>query len=204
MPGVAGAEIDHVRDRLAGTAEAQQRTVERCAPDIARSASVIADAFRSEHTLLLCGNGGSAADCQHMATEFVSRLRRDRERRALPALALTTDTSFLTAFANDVGFEGVFARQVEAFGRQGDVLLGISTSGASANVGRALAEARKRGMATIGLFGDGAALAGHVDIAIVIPSRDTQIIQECMLPVEHIICELVEDALFGALNGGLT
>jgi D-sedoheptulose 7-phosphate isomerase len=120
------------------------------------------------------------------------------ERRALPALALTTDTSFLTAFANDSGYEGVFARQVEAFGQPGDILLGISTSGGSANVGRAVTEARAREMVTIGLFGEGAALAGDVDVVILIPSRDTQVIQECMLPVEHIISELVEDFLFGA------
>jgi len=138
-----------------------------------------------------------------MATEFVSRLRRGVDRQALPALALTTDTSFLTAFANDEGYERVFARQVEAFGQPGDVLLGISTSGGSANVGQAIAEARARRLVTIGLFGEGASLAGDVDVAILIPSRDTQVIQECMLPVEHIICELVEEALFGTRQSPL-
>jgi len=135
-----------------------------------------------------------------MATEFVSRLRRGVERRALPALALTTDTSFLTAYANDSGFEGIFARQVEAFGQPGDVLLGISTSGSSPNIGRAIREAGARQMSTIGLFGESASLAADVDVAILIPSRDTQVIQECMLPVEHIICELVEETLFGATH----
>jgi D-sedoheptulose 7-phosphate isomerase len=192
------ASVDHVRRRFHETADAQLRTLEQCVPGIARSAALIAEAFHSGHKLLLCGNGGSAADCQHMATEFVSRLRRGVERRALPALALTTDTSFLTAYANDSGFEGIFARQVEAFGEPGDILLGISTSGSSANVGRALAEARARQMVTIGLFGETATLAADVDVAILIPSRDTQVIQECMLPVEHIICELVEETLFGA------
>ena len=191
---------DHVRVHLLDTAEAQRLTSQECGPAIVRAAALIADTFRSGGKLLLCGNGGSAADCQHMATELVSRLRRDVVRRALPALALTTNTSFLTAFANDSGYEGVFARQVEALGRPGDVLLGISTSGASVNVARALAEARVRQLATIGLFGAGASLAGEVDVAILIPSRDTQVIQECMLPVEHVMCELIEEALFGAVR----
>ena len=106
------------------------------------AADVITEAFRSGGKLLLCGNGGSAADCQHMAAEFVSRLTKDFERPGLPAIALTTDTSFLTAYTNDCGFEGVFARQVQALGRPGDVLLGISTSGNSANVIQAVEVAR--------------------------------------------------------------
>src|SRR5438105_13433847 len=110
----------------------------REASSIARAASIITDAFRAGGKLLLCGNGGSAADCQHVAAEFVSRLTRDFDRPGLPAIALTTDTSFLTAYTNDVGFDGVFARQVQALGKPGDVLLAISTSGTSANVLRAV------------------------------------------------------------------
>ena len=165
-------------------------------------ASWIAAAFRSGRKLLLCGNGGSAADCQHMATEFVSRLSRARDRRALPAIALTTDTSFLTAFANDEGFEGVFERQVEALGAAGDVLLAISTSGSSRNVVRAVRAAKERGLVTIALVGQGGELTGLVDRAIVVPSRDTQRIQETLLPIEHVICELVEEELFGGEAAG--
>lgn len=199
-PADADSPLDHVNRRLCDAAEAQRRTMARCAPAVVRAADLLVESFRSGGKLLLCGNGGSAADCQHMATELVSRLRQNRERRALPALALTTDSSFITAFANDVGYDGIFARQVEAFGRPGDVLLGISTSGRSANVRNAFTVAHTQGMVTIGLFGAEAPLADVVDLAIEVPSLDTQIIQECMLPVEHIICELVEDHLFGEVS----
>jgi D-sedoheptulose 7-phosphate isomerase len=110
-------------------AEIKRQTAANCVESIAKSADVIADAFLSGRKLLLCGNGGSAADCQHMAAEFVSRLSKDLDRRALPAIALTTDTSFLTAFGNDCGFEGIFERQVEAFGNAGDVLIGSARAG---------------------------------------------------------------------------
>jgi D-sedoheptulose 7-phosphate isomerase len=161
---------------------------------------VIAAAFTRGRKLLLCGNGGSAADCQHMAAEFVSRLHRDVERPALPAIALTTDTSFLTAFANDCGFEGVFGRQVDALGENGDVLIVISTSGNSPNIACAVQAARKRGLVTVGLFGEGGRLNQEVDVPIVIPSNDTQLVQECMLPIEHAICGLVEETMFGSLG----
>jgi D-sedoheptulose 7-phosphate isomerase len=156
----------------------------------------ITASFQAGGKLLLCGNGGSAADCQRMAAELVSRLSRERERPALSALALTTDTSFLTAYSNDHGFEGVFERQVEAHGRRGDVLIAISTSGNSQNVIRAVRRARAMGMMTIGLLGEGGALTGLVDCPVVVPSRDTQRIQEVLLCVEHILCDLTESALF--------
>ena len=166
------------------------------AADIARAATVIAESFRRGGKLLLCGNGGSAADCQHLAAEFVNRLTKNRERRALPALALTTDTSYLTAYANDHGFDGVYARQVEAFGTGGDVLLAISTSGSSPNVLAAADTARGRGIAVVALLGEAGRLAALADVAIQVPSRDTQLIQQVHLAVEHLICELVERALF--------
>ncbi len=156
----------------------------------------ITASFKAGGKLLLCGNGGSAADCQRMAAELVSRLSRERERPGLPALALTTDTSFLTAYSNDYGFEGVFERQVEAHGRRGDVLIAISTSGNSQNVIRAVRRARAMGMTTIGLLGEGGALTGLVDCPVVVPSRDTQRIQEVLLCVEHILCDLTESSLF--------
>ena len=156
----------------------------------------ITASFKAGGKLLLCGNGGSAADCQRMAAELVSRLSGERERPGLSALALTTDTSFLTAYSDVHGFEGVFERQVEAHGRRGDVLIAISTSGNSQNVIRAVRRARATGMMTIGLLGEGGALTGLVDCPVVVPSRDTQRIQEVLLCVEHILCDLTESALF--------
>ena len=140
---------------------------------------------------MLCGNGGSAADAQHLAAEFVGRFLREREAR--PALALTTNTSVLSALGNDYGFERVFARQVEAWGNPGDVLLALSTSGNSINVLEAVAVAMQRGLTTIGLTGgDGGRLAAVCDIPIVVPSASTPRIQEAHITVGHILCDLVE------------
>lgn len=185
-----------VSAHLVRGADVMRRAAESCAPGIEAAAARIAAAFRAGGKVLLCGNGGSAADCQHMAAEFVSRLVRDRDRPALPAIALTTDTSFLTAFTNDVGFDAVFSRQVEALGRRGDVLIGLSTSGNSSNVVRAIETARAAGMVTVGLTGQGGRIASLVDVAIAVPSTDTQHVQETHLAIEHAICELVERALF--------
>jgi D-sedoheptulose 7-phosphate isomerase len=131
-----------------------------------------------------------------MATEFVSRLTKDFERPGLPAIALTTDTSFLTAFANDCGFDGVFERQIQALGRPGDLLIGISTSGNSPNVVRAVRCASSEGLRSIVLTGARGQLAGLADVAISVPSMDTQHIQEAHLAIEHLICWLVERNLF--------
>jgi phosphoheptose isomerase len=186
-----------VRSYLAESAEIKRLTADACADAIATAAEVITDAFRSGGKLLICGNGGSAADCQHMAAEFVSRLTKDLERPGLPAIALTTDTSFLTAYANDCGFEGIFTRQVQALGRPGDVLIGISTSGNSPNVIRAVDLAHATGLRTVALTGSGGRLAKVADVAISVPSEDTQHIQETHLAIEHLLCMLVERALFG-------
>jgi D-sedoheptulose 7-phosphate isomerase len=174
----------------------RELVVDQCTPSIVLAAQVVAKAFREGKKLLLCGNGGSAADCQHMAAEFVSRLTIKVQRRALPAIALTTDTSFLTAFANDCGYEGVFERQVEALGEKGDVLLGISTSGSSKNVVRAMTLAKARGISCIALTGDGGTMKDIADVTIAVPSTHTQYIQESHLSIEHLICELVERELF--------
>jgi len=184
------------RAYLHESAEIKRRTAEDCAETILAGADLIAEAFRSGGKLLLCGNGGSAADCQHMAAEFVSRLTKDFERPGLPAIALTTDTSFLTAFANDCGFDGLFERQVQALSRPGDVLIGISTSGNSPNVIRAVRYARTAGVRSIVLTGAGGQLAGLADVAILVPSTDTQHIQETHLAIEHLICWFVERALY--------
>jgi phosphoheptose isomerase len=193
---VTADKLQRIATHLLDSAEIKKQTAAICAESIAKAADVIAGSFLSGGKVLLCGNGGSAADCQHMAAEFVSRLSKDFERRALPALALTTDTSFLTAFSNDCGFEGIFERQIEALGNAGDVLIGISTSGNSPNVIRALAAARKRNMCTIALTGNSGRLAGVADVAIAVPSGDTQHIQETHLAIEHVLSELVEIILF--------
>lgn len=185
-----------VRTSLRASAEVKNQAADVCADDIVRAAGLISDAVRSGHKILLCGNGGSAADCQHMAAEFVSRLTADFARPAIAAIALTTDTSFLTAYANDVDFEGVFARQVEALGRQGDVLIGISTSGGSKNVIRAATVAKSLGVKVVILMGHSGALEELADVAVRVPSRSTQHIQECHLAIEHTICHLVERSVF--------
>jgi D-sedoheptulose 7-phosphate isomerase len=141
--------------------------------------------------LLICGNGGSAADAQHLATECMVRL--EAERTPLPAIALTTDTSLLTAAGNDYGFETIFARQVAGLGRPGDVLMAISTSGNSPNVVRAVEEAHRRGLHTLGLLGrDGGRLKDMVHIALVVPSSNTQRIQEVHITIGHILCGTLE------------
>jgi D-sedoheptulose 7-phosphate isomerase len=190
------------RKYLLDSAAVKRDVAERCLDSIVAAAQLITGTFRAKGKLLLCGNGGSAADCQHMAGELVNRLTADFPRPALPAVALTTDTSVLTAFANDFGFEGVFERQVQALGRPGDVLLGISTSGSSTNVVRAVAAARAIGMRTVALTGAQGRLKELVDIAIVVPSDSTQHIQEAHLTIEHLLCYLVERNLFGGLRDG--
>jgi phosphoheptose isomerase len=193
---LASDNLRRIETHMLQSAEIKRQTAAQCAESIAKGGAVIAEAFLADGKLLLCGNGGSAADCQHMAAELVSRFSRDLERRALPAIALTTDTSFLTAFGNDCGFEGIFERQIEALGSAGDILIGISTSGNSSNVIRAVKAAKKRNIHTIALTGNGGRLAAMADIVIAVPSTNTQYIQEAHLAVEHILCELVEFALF--------
>jgi D-sedoheptulose 7-phosphate isomerase len=157
-------------------------------------AAAIVTALRSGNKLLIAGNGGSAADAQHIAAEIVGRYKQDRP--AYAAIALTTDTSALTAIANDYGFEQVFARQVEGLGQKGDVLLAISTSGRSPNILAALASARARGMVTVGFTGSkGKTLATSCDHLLVSPSDDTAVIQQIHLTVAHGICEEIEQAV---------
>ncbi len=164
---------------------------------LSAAADRVAEALREGSRVLTFGNGGSAADAQHIAAELTGRLARERD--PLPAIALTTNASEVTAIANDYGFEQVFARLVRAHARPGDVALAISTSGNSANVIRAVETARELGAATVGLTGAGGGkLAPLVDLAIVVPSDDTQRIQECHITIGHVLCQLVEEALFGS------
>ena len=178
------------------SAEVQRQSVGRCTPAIIAAADLIAATFHSGGKLLLCGNGGSAADCQHMASEFVNLLSKEFARPGLPAIALTADAALLTAFANDFAFEGIFARQVQALGNPGDSLIGISTSGSSLNVIRAMQAAQATEMATIALTGSSGRLAGMARVAISVPSENTQYIQEAHLAIEHTLCALVERQLF--------
>lgn len=170
------------------------RAADALVGEVARAAQLVASALRRGRKVLLCGNGGSAADAQHIAAELVGRFRR--ERRGLPAVALTADTSVVTALGNDYGFEEVFARQVDAAGQQGDVLVALSTSGNSRNVLRACEMARTKGLRVIGLTGaDGGQLKSLCDICLCVSSRDTARVQEVHILLAHIICELVETAL---------
>jgi D-sedoheptulose 7-phosphate isomerase len=161
---------------------------------IVEAAVLITNCLQSGNKVLLFGNGGSAADAQHLAAEFVGRFVR--ERAGLPAIALTTDSSILTAVGNDYGFEQVFSRQIEALGRPNDVAIAISTSGNSPNVLAGLRQASQQNLRTIGLVGnDGGAIAKCVDVAITVACANTARIQECHITIGHILCELVESEL---------
>jgi D-sedoheptulose 7-phosphate isomerase len=174
--------------------EAKRRFFDESAADVARAAQMIIEKMSAGGKLLIFGNGGSAADAQHIAAELAFKM--GRERAALPALALTTDTSLLTAISNDRSFDFVFARQIQALGRRGDIALAISTSGNSTNVIEAVKEARAMEIAIIGLLGAGGGEAAKlVDIALVVPHRDTPRIQEVHIAIGHIICQLIEDDL---------
>jgi D-sedoheptulose 7-phosphate isomerase len=171
---------------------------EKCKVDVLKAVDVIVESYRNKKKMLLCGNGGSAADCQHIAAEFMIRLSRHIERPALPAIALTTDTSNLTAGGNDIGWENVFARSIEGLGNEGDILLAISTSGNSQNIIKAVEKAHEKKMIVVGLLGgSGGKLKNIVDIPIVVPSSNVQRIQEGHITIAHIICELVETELYG-------
>ena len=178
-------------------ASTMQATLDRCLDDVVAAADALISSFRAGGKLLICGNGGSAADAQHLATEFVSTFTIDNPRPSIPALALTTDSSLLTAISNDFGVEGMFARQVESHGRAGDVLMGISTSGRSRNVIRAAEQAHVQELRVIALTGEtGGDLAPVADVAIRVPSTATAHIQECHLAIEQLLASLVEDALY--------
>jgi phosphoheptose isomerase len=192
------AVVDHGFDE---TLQALQESRRRLRGPIVEAADLIAGCFAADGKVLICGNGGSAAQAQHLAGELVGRFRL-AGRRALPAVALTADSTVLTAWANDASYDDVFARQVEGLGRAGDVLLVLSTSGRSSNIMRALETARRRGLRTIGLLGrDGGPAQPLVDVAITVPSQDTQRIQEVQLVAIHLLCELVESGVAGADAG---
>jgi D-sedoheptulose 7-phosphate isomerase len=187
-----------IADSLKESSDIKLKILQQCSEDISKAIDLIIQAFNSKKKVLLCGNGGSAADAQHLATEFVIRLSPNIKRPGLPAIALTTDSSMLTAGANDLGYDNVFTRSIETLGSEGDVLIGISTSGSSASINRAFQKAREMKLVTIGFLGkDGGKSRKLVDVAIIIPSNDTQRIQEGHITVGHIIFQQVEQEMFG-------
>jgi len=187
---------DQVRNAIQASIETKQLLMNSCADAIHACGIVLSKAVASNSLIMLCGNGGSAADAQHIAAELVVRYRSDVNRRAIPAIALTVDSSVLTAGGNDYGFENVFARQVEAFGRPGSVLIAISTSGNSPNIVRAAEQARTNGITVIGLLGgSGGTLKDLCDASVIAPSTVTARIQESHILVGHIWCEMIESQI---------
>lgn len=188
--------IEQIKKALKNSAELKLQIANTMAEQIADAAKLISTAIKNGRKVMLCGNGGSAADSQHLAAELVVRLTGKVNRTALPGMALTTDTSILTAASNDFGFENVFSRQIEAHGVKGDVLIAISTSGNSPNIIKAVDTAKKMDIVTIGLLGnDGGKLGSLVDHSLIVPSKDTQRIQEAHITIGHIIIHLVENRL---------
>ncbi len=190
--------LQHIYNEIEESIATKQRLLadEHLLRNIEHAARVITDAYRKGCKTLLAGNGGSAADAQHLAGEFVSRFYFDRP--GIPSIALTTDTSILTAISNDYGFERLFARQIQAQGCEGDVFIGISTSGNSPNIVEAFKECKKKGIFSIGLTGaNPCAMDTLCDICIKVPSSCTPRIQEAHIMVGHILCSIVEQELFG-------
>jgi len=190
---------DRIASIVSGSLEVKRRFFEAQADEVIKAAAMVAETFKDNGKLLVFGNGGSAADAQHIAGELVNRFLQ--KRRGLPAIALTTDGGMLTCVANDTGFENVFARQIEALGTKGDVCLAISTSGTSPNIVRACEQAREQGIKVIGLLGrDGGRVGAICDLALIVPSNDTQRIQETHNLVGHVLCELIELEMFPLQN----
>lgn len=189
--------MEIARERISELSDLLPKFQSECLPSLVEASEMLTLAFRNGAKVLICGNGGSAADSQHFAAELVSAFSRDLKRPALSAIALTVDTSIITAFSNDFGFENVFARQVEAHGRKDDVLIAITTSGSSKNCLAAVVAAKELDMKTIALTRKGAIITAETDLAVEIPSTNTQHIQECHILGYHIMSELIEEALYG-------
>ena len=189
---------DYIKQQIAESASVKKALLEDSAAieKIALAAEFVENALRGGHKVLWAGNGGSAADAQHMAAELVNKFRLDRP--GLASIALTTDSSILTSIGNDYGYGRVFARQVEAIGAEGDVFIGISTSGNSENLVLALEACREKGIGTIALVGEKPCKMDAYDLVIRVPSSDTPRIQECQTLIGHIICDLVEKSVYNS------
>jgi len=189
--------VDKIRKALKESADLKLLVAEMLSEKIYEAAMALTSSLKIGGKAMFCGNGGSAADSQHLATELVVRLSGDRDRKPLPGIALTTDSSILTAASNDFGFEHMFSRQIEALGNAGDILFALSTSGNSRNVIRAVESARHKGIFTVGLLGgDGGRLGTMLDCPLIVPSKNTQRVQEAHIAIGHIIIFTVEDNLF--------
>ena len=187
--------IAEITSQLEAHREVISRVERELSPLIAEMVTLLVETFTRGGKLLVMGNGGSAADAQHFVAEIVGRFKM--ERRGLPAIALSTDTSILTAIGNDYGFERVFSRQVEALAAPGDLVVGISTSGNSPNVLLALKVAREKGCRTVGLLGkDGGSIKDVCDLALIVPTSDTPRVQEGHITIIHIVCDLLEKTMF--------
>ena len=187
--------IKKITQQISASISVKEAMFDSCIEDIQAAASLMIDSSRKDGKILWCGNGGSAADAQHLATELMGGMT-SHERRPIPSIALTTDSSFLTAWSNDTDFESIFSRQIQGLGKTGDVLIGISTSGNSENVLAAVKQAKYRELSTIVFTGrSGGKINGISDVTINIPSEDTQRIQEAHIMVGQILCGLIEDDL---------
>lgn len=187
--------METIKQQLLESAAVKQRVAETLTEQIAEAARMIIESYRNDGKLILFGNGGSAADAQHLAAELVGRFKM--ERAALPAIALSVNTSIVTALGNDYDYDIIFARQIEAWVKSGDIVIGLSTSGNSSNVISGIEKANSLDAKTIGLTGrDGGQLAKIVDLALIVPSADTPRIQEAHITIGHVICDIIERTLF--------
>ncbi|KPK43017.1 MAG: phosphoheptose isomerase [Omnitrophica WOR_2 bacterium SM23_29] len=187
---------DKINDKLLESIQVKEELMRTCIAQIVQLAGCVINCLKKGGKIIFFGNGGSAADSQHLAAEFVGRFKKDR--RALAAIALTTDTSILTSLANDYGYEVIFAKQIEALGSKNDVAIGISTSGRAKNVIQGIKKAKEMNLETIGLTGgDGGILAKVAGISLIVPSKVTARIQEAHITIGHIVCELAEESLCG-------
>jgi D-sedoheptulose 7-phosphate isomerase len=187
---------EYVRDLLRRSISLKQQLLDGHAETVARMAELCADAVSAGGKILFCGNGGSAADAQHLAAELLVRLRPEVNRNGIPAIALAMDSSSMTACGNDYSYEGFYARMVRALGRKGDILLAITTSGRSPNIVQALVAARQQGMHTLGfLGGNGGPALAECDLGLIVPSIETGRIQECHITLGHALMELIEEGL---------
>lgn len=185
-------DLEEIKLQFNQNIELHKSSIDVLVPNIAKAAEAVIDAYKKGNKVLLCGNGGSAADAQHIAAELVGRFKK--ERKGLPAIALNVNTSVITAIANDFGYDLLFSRQIESLGNKGDILIIISTSGISANIIRAIETAKERGITTIGLLGKGGGKAKDlVIIPIVVPSDETDRIQEIHILIGHILCSQIDN-----------
>ena len=187
-----------IKSAIEDSISTKQKVLANHVNDITAIAKIWINCYQNKHKLLFIGNGGSASDSQHLATELMIRLRHTKNRPAMAAIALTTDTSLLTAGANDLGFDQIFARQIEGLGQHGDVLIALSTSGNSSNVIEAVKVAKEKDILVTGFLGnDGGKLAGICDASIIVPNHDSGRIQECHIMIGHILCDIVESEIYG-------